>query len=431
MHQEPSLAATVAAPVSTLVGAAAWRFRLRRSLRALDAVNLFMADVRDGLGPFLAVFLQGQGWSPAAIGLAMTTGGLAGMVATTPAGALVDAAHAKRALLVACSLLIPLGSLVILFWPTGAVVIGAQVINALAGALIPPALAGLTLGLVGQQRLAARLGRNEAWNHGGNVLTAAAVGLAGWLVGISAVFWIGLVTGACAVVAILMIDPGEIDHKAARGLEGDARPGRWLDLLRDPALVLLALVLALFHLGNAAMLPLLGQRLVSLGAGSPSAWMAACIIIAQLTMIPVALLAARGAQRFGYRPLILAALLALPLRGALAAGIASPWGLIPIQMLDGLGAGILGVAVPGLVAVMLRGTGHYNLGLGAVMTVQGVGAALSTALGGLLVQWEGYATAFLGLGAIAGLALALFLAVGRYQHAMRPPGASAPALQPG
>src|ERR1700742_5081890 len=88
-----------------------------RSLVALGALNFFMADVRDGLGPFLGVYLQAHDWSPAQIGTVMTLGGLAGMVATTPAGILVDNTHAKRAVMVVAALAVIAVSLTLLALP--------------------------------------------------------------------------------------------------------------------------------------------------------------------------------------------------------------------------------------------------------------------------------------------------------------------------
>src|SRR5439155_7081753 len=103
------------------------------------------------------------------------------------------------------------------------------------------------------------------------------------------------------------------------------------------------------------------------------------------------------------------ALVALPIRGVIAATVADSWGLVPVQILDGVGAGLLGVATPGLVARILAGTGHVNAGLGAVMTLQGVGAASSPVLAGLVAQQLGYSAAFLALGGIAAIAFALWL----------------------
>jgi MFS family permease len=180
-------------------------------------------------------------------------------------------------------------------------------------------------------------------------------------------------------------------------------------LVQSKPLVILTCTLALFHLGNAAMLPLLGQALVARGAGDPSAATAATVVVAQLTMVPMALLASRLAETRGYWIVLVLALAALPVRGALAATVADSWGLVPVQILDGAGAGLLGVATPGFVARILAGTGHVNAGLGAVMTLQAVGAASSPALAGLVAQQVGYSAAFLALGGIAAIALALWL----------------------
>jgi predicted MFS family arabinose efflux permease len=381
------------------------------SLLALNALNFFMADVRDGLGPFLGVFLQGKGWSPAEIGLVMTIGGYAGMIATTPLGALVDATKAKRGLMIASALAIIAASTVILIAPTFAATSSAQAINGMAGAAVGPAIAGLTLGLVKQSGFAHQLGRNEAFNHAGNVTAAALGGVFGYLFGLAAVFFVMAGMAAGSIFAALAIDPRRIDHAAARGLAAtaDNKASSFAVLVQSKPLVILACTLALFHLGNAAMLPLLGQALVARGAGDPSAATAATVVIAQLTMAPMALLASRIAETRGYWVVLVLALVALPVRGLIAATVADSWGLLPVQILDGVGAGLLGVATPGLVARILAGTGHVNAGLGAVMTLQGVGAASSPALAGLVAQQVGYSAAFLALGGIAAIAFALWL----------------------
>jgi MFS family permease len=427
-----------------------------RSIRALGAVNFFLADVRDGLGPFLGIFLVGQGWNAATIGLVMTIGGIAGMLATTPLGALADASRAKRFMVGFCAALVIVASLAILFVPTFAFVTASQIATGIAGAAIGPALAGLTLGLVGQNGLAHQLGRNEAWNHGGNVFAAAGAGFFGYEFGLPAVFILMTVMAVGSIVAVLTMRPGDIDHDVARGLdrkEGADRepPSGFSVLWRSRPLLILAATHMLFHFGNGAMLPLLGQQVAaqaengstaapdasdtsttaippgSATAGRPAAeparqpstlqtlladpvsYTAATVIIAQLTMIPIALLAAGFVGRRGYFLLLVAALAAMPLRGLIAGLWPSPYALVPVQMLDGVGAGLLGVAVPGLVARMLRGTGHINAGLGAVMTVQGVGASLSPAIAGMIVTRFGYSTAYLALAGFALCGLVLWL----------------------
>ncbi|MET1027179.1 MAG: MFS transporter [Dongiaceae bacterium] len=379
---------------------------------ALVAVNFFMADVRDGLGPYLAAFLQVHGWSTADIGMMLTFGGIIGMLATSPAGALVDAIHAKRSLMVAASLLVS-ASCLLLLWRTDYIIVGlSQIAMPLAGAVIPPAIAGISLGMVGQAGFDRQLGRNEAANHGGNVFGAALSGGGTWLFGIIGVLFVQIAMAVAAITATLSISPGAIDHARARGQRSDGQKAMGFGaLLRNPPLVMFAFTMACFHLGNAAMLPMVGLRLGAEGGGSVGVWLSAAIIIAQLTMIPMAILTARIAAKSGYRNIVIAALLVLPVRGAIAAALPPLWSIIPVQILDGIGAGLLGVATPGFVARILHGSGRFNAGLGGVMTLQGVGAALSPTIGGWIAQEMGYPMAFGVLGAIAVVAIPIFLLI--------------------
>ena len=378
---------------------------------ALVVVNFFMADVRDGLGPYLAAFLQVHGWAAADIGMMLTLGGLVGMLATVPAGALVDATRSKRGLMILASVLVS-GACLLLLWRTDLAAVGlAQIAMPLAGAAIPPAIAGISLGIVGRRGFDRQLGRNEAANHSGNVVAASLGAVAAWFGGIVGVFFVQILMTVGAVAATLSIPAGAIDHARARGkTRDDQPPARWRSLLQRRPLLLFALTMACFHLGNAAMLPMVGLRLGAAG-GSTGVWLSAAIVIAQLTMIPMAILAARVAEKRGYRPVVVAALLVLPLRGLLAATMPAAWSIIPVQLLDGVGAGLLGVATPGVVARIMAGTGRFNAGLGAVMTVQGLGAALSPTIGGWAAQKLGYAAAFGVLGAIAAVAIPVFFRV--------------------
>src|SRR5579883_3545538 len=94
----------------------------RRAGHALDAANLFLADIRQGLGPYLAVYLlTEQHWDEGHIGVVMSIATIAGIVAQTPAGAMVDATRAKRQVMVAAAAIVTLASLVLPlvphFWP--------------------------------------------------------------------------------------------------------------------------------------------------------------------------------------------------------------------------------------------------------------------------------------------------------------------------
>ncbi|MBB3777602.1 MFS family permease [Xanthomonas campestris] len=382
-----------------------------RGSRALEALHFSVADVQDGLGPFLSVFLQSRGWSVAAIGTVMSVGGIAGMLATTPAGALVDTTRRKRAVVVVGCLAILLATALIWLHPTSSGVVTAQIVSALAAAGIGPALTGITLGLVHARGFDHQLARNQVANHAGNMLAAVLAGWLGWRFGFAAVFVLTAAFGVLAIAAVLLIPSAAIDHRAARGLgqaDGADSLSGWRMLLTCRPLALLALTLGLFHLGNAAMLPLYGMAIVAAHAGDANALTATTIVVAQATMVVVALLAMRWIRVHGHWWVLLVAFMALRLRALVAASLIQGWGVFPVQILDGLGAGLQAVVVPALVARLLQGTGRVNVGQGAVMTVQGVGAALSPALGGWLAHAFGYRIAFLALGGIAVLAVALW-----------------------
>lgn len=382
--------------------------------RPLDGLNFFLADVRDGLGPYLAVWLlTARHWDQAAIGVVMAVGGIAGLLAQAPAGALVDASRRKRGLVVAaallvtgCSLLLPLTPG---FWPVAAL----QAVSGAAAALFAPAIAAITLGLVGPAAFARRTGRNEAFNHAGNATAAILAGALAWQLGPVAVFWLMAAMAAGSVAATLLIPAGRIDHDLARGLhEGaaaaHARPSGLAALLACRPLLTFAACCALFHFANAAMLPLVGQKLALQDRQLGTSLVAACIVLAQLVMVPMAMLAGRRADRWGRKPLFLAGFAILPLRGLLYTLADEPLWLLAVQALDGVGAGLFGALFPIVVADLTRGTGRFNVSQGAIATAQGVGAALSNAVAGAIAAGFGFDAAFLFLAAVAGAALALF-----------------------
>lgn len=381
---------------------------------ALLALNFFMADIQAGIGPFLGVFLQQRGWSAAPIGTVLSVGGVAGMLMTAPAGAFIDQTMHKRRVVIVSSICTLLGSFLVLWSQSRAMVMASQVATAVAGAAIGPAVAGITLGVVRQRGFNAQNGRNQAWNHAGNLVGAGLSGWLGWQFGMPAIFYLAAVFGVMAIVSISLLPERAIDHQVARGLEAGGDKSRkkaegWQFLMHNKPVLILATALLCFHLGNAAMLPLYGMAVVGSGKGGPATFTATTIMVAQAVMIAASLFAMRVAARRGYWLVLLISFAALPLRGYLAGSLIENWGVWPVQALDGIGAGLRSVAVPGLVACLLEGSGRVNVGQGMVMTVQGIGASLSPALGGWLVQALGYKPAFFILGSFALVSVTLWL----------------------
>ena len=185
-----------------------------------------------------------------------------------------------------------------------------------AGSVFAPALAAVTLGIFGHRAFSRRIGRNEGFNHAGNACAAAIAGVAAYLWGPSVVFYLRAAMSAASLLSVLAIPGKAIDHDLARGLHDalrgdshgadDDRPSGLSVLLTCRALLIFAACVALFHLANAAMLPLVGQRLALARAGYESAMMSACIVGAQIVMLPVAVLCGAYADRAGRRPFLVA-----------------------------------------------------------------------------------------------------------------------------
>jgi len=394
-----------------------------------------MADMQAGVGPFLGVFLLAHGWQSGLIGTVMTIGGVAGMLMIAPAGALIDATKRKRTYVVVPGISTVLASTIILLSQSFWLVATSQVATAIAGAAIGPAVTGITLGIARQAGFNRQNGRNQAFNHAGNMVGAGLSGLLGWKFGLTAVFYLAAVFGVLSIVSVLMIPRNAIDNRAARGMkEGgkdDDKASGFRVLIECKPLLILAAALACFHLGNGAMLPLYGLAVVAAKHGDAASFVATTIVVAQGVMIVAALVAMRMAEKKGYWLVLLISFVALPVRGLLAAHLISRWGVYPVQILDGVGAGLQSVAVPGLVARILNGTGRVNVGQGAVMTVQGLGAALSPAIGGWIAQAIGYGPAFMILGSFALGSIALWLgfaSILKPACAGQPDGNSEPAV---
>lgn len=397
----------------------------RQSFIFLSLLCFSLADVRDGLGPFFGVYLQAEGWRADEIGFVMTAGGLAGLVCTTPMGALADYTRHKRSVLALSILLIVIAGGIIFFWSDAFAATGSNVLSCAAAAAIMPALTGITLGMTGQKDFPARLGRNEAWSHAGNAATALLGGVIGYKFGIPGVFAVMALMGALSLFCLWRINPSIIDYAVARGLvdEETRYPQSKSESLRclftDKSLLIVGMTLFFFHLGNAALLPLLGQSAVARFEVNAASYTAGTVVLAQVTMILTAIWGAHIAQKKGYGPLFYMALLALPVRGCIAGLWNTPWNIIPVQLLDGVGAGLLGVATPGIVARLLEGGGHINMGLGMVLTIQGIGAALSNAYGGLFAHHASYDAAFFALATAPCLGFLLFLSGVRFLPRLR------------
>lgn len=385
----------------------------------LLAVSFFAADVQAGAGPFLGIYLQEHGWRTDTIGSVLTMGAIVAMLVTTPAGALVDAISHRRSLVVGASALTIVAAIVIWlsrgYWP----IASAQIATAVAGSLMGPTLTGLTLGMVGRKNFDLQYSRNQVANHAGNIAAALFSGAAGWRFGISYVFVLSAVFGVACIASVLLIPSRAVHRHYARGLAHDddkdrsqARAQSVRVLLQNRPLRLLAIALTAFSLGNSAMLPLYSLAVAADHHSLASQLTAANLVISQVVMLIAAAYAYRAIRRWGFWWVILATFVTLPVRGLIAAWLTTPWGIAPVQILDGVGSGLQSVAIPALVVHLLHGSGRVNLGQGALFTVEAIGGCLSPLLGGWLASRLGFPTAFVILGSLAAVSVMVWVLPG-------------------
>ena len=401
---------------------------------ALDALNFFSADVRNLFGPFVNVYLvAGRGWTQTDVGLIMTASGLLGIALQTPIGAAIDVTRAKRGVIVMTMAAMTASAFVIYalpaFWPMALATCGLAV----AGDAFLPAVSALTLGLVPRRRLARRLGRNSAWDHGGNIAIALVAGGVGYLFSQRVVFLLVPLFAALTSAAVLAIPPHAIDHDRARDLDGAERrsaAGFGVVFASRPLLAF-AVAAFLFNFANAPLLPLVGQKLALQFPRESTAMLAFCMVAAQGVMLPIAMFVGANADRLGRRPIFLVAFAALAIRAALYALSDNAAWLLALQLLDGVGAGIYEALTPLLIADVMRGAGRYNLAQGAIATTQAVGASISALAAGATVDRFGYAAAFLFLAGAAGLAFLAFFTLMPETRDLNGAGANRPPRNSG
>ena len=377
----------------------------RASRRGLDAFAFFVANLQTGFGPFLAVYFTQAKWTQADIGFALTVGSLVSLLGQVPGGAFVDVARSKRFAAGLSVIAISGSAFALAMWPSFLIVLLAMAAHSAASCVLTPAIAAISIGLVGHARAGERLGRNASFQAIGNALAAAGMGACGYYLSNDAVFYLTAALVVPTLFALSFIRADEIVHDApppAPGAGAAEGGGGLRMLLTNRALVCFAACMTLFFLANAAMLPLVGSVLTLRTSETATALIAACIMVPQAVLAVCAPALGRAAERWGRRPILLLGFAALPLRGLLFAYTESPFLLVAIQVLDGVSAAVLGVMVPLVVSDATRGTGRFNLALGAVGTAMGIGAALSTSLAGLMADRFGSHTAFLGL-AVVGL----------------------------
>ena len=381
-----------------------------RSLRALDWMNFFVANVQTGFGPFIASYLASHKWTQGEIGMALSVGTISAMVSQVPAGAAVDAMRNKKGAAAWAIIAIILSAVLLASSPTVLPVIAAEVFHGFASCMLVPAMAAISFALVGRQNLGDRLGRNARWASIGSAIAAGLMGLFGEYFSSRAVFWLTAALAMPALIALSMVqNTGTLDPlpQAKPAPDADEKRESLRELLRDKRMLIFAACIVLFHLSNAAMLNLAAGEVTAGMGDNVQLVIASCIIVPQAIVAMMSPWVGRSAQRWGRRPILLFGFSALPIRALLFAGISSPYLLVPVQMLDGLSAAVFGVMLPLIAADVAGGKGRYNLCIGLFGLAAGIGATLSTAAAGFIADRFSNTVSFFGLAAAGALAVLL------------------------
>jgi MFS family permease len=376
----------------------------------LNAANFFLAEVTGVVLPFLNDFLRSRQWRYDTIGLATASAGLGVFLMQSPAGFLVDRLSCRRRLLAGSSLLLGFcyGVLPLIparWWSVDPLLF----IAGMGQAFFTPLLGALALGLVGHARLSKTIGVNQGWNHAGNIAAAvSAMALVTWI-GLSSVFYAVAAVAVLAAVSVFIIRPSEVDERRASGatVDGDKPSVGYWGLLRDRRIAILFASTALFHLANAPVMPLVALYVKHLKGSDVQ--VAAVVMVAQTVMIPVALLAGWLCDCWGRKPVFAIGFCVLPLRIFLYALAGSPGTLVALQTLDGIGAGIYGVAVVAMCADLTRGKGGFNTLSGLIATALCLGGVIGPLGSGLLAQHLGFQATFYTFAGISAVAAALFV----------------------
>jgi MFS family permease len=382
------------------------------SLSGLDGVNFFLAGILAGFGPYLAAYLADQKWTQENIGFVLTASGVAGLLSQLPGGELLDTVRSKRAVVVAGVVMVAVSAIIIAFQPSFPLVFAALMLQGITGGFLGPAIAAISLGVVGHAALPERLGRNQRFSSTGNLVTAGLMGLIGYFLSYQAIF---LTVAALAIplfVALARIRAPDIHFGRACGAPDHDMPSlparaSLRSLWKSPGLLTFGACLFLFQLANASVLPLVVEDLVYQGEKRSSLVVSALIILPQIIVAVTAPWVGQWAKNWGRRPLLLIGLGALPIRALLFASVVDPTLVVVFQLLDGISGAVLGVLTALVIADVTGGTGRFNLAQGIVGTASGIGASLGTTLFGVVAAGFGRTAVFLSIASVALLAVVI------------------------
>jgi MFS family permease len=392
----------------------------KKGIKALNWLNFFAADISTGVGPFLAVYLTAnQHWKAGQIGIALSAMSFSAVVAQSIAGYVVGKTTRKRIPIIIATIVLGVLSFSIPFFPSFKYIVCAQIIMGVASAFYMPTLIALAASLSGKNEFDGVISKNQSYNHAGNVVSAIFIGVVGRYTNNEGIFYCLLTLAVFCTISALSIPQDEIKQNTSEAESKSPQNAKntLLEVLKFKPLLIFLMVAFSFHLANGAMLPLVG-RAVSLGGKTENAslYLSACVIVAQLVMVPVCYICGKQVHK-GRKWLLVIAYTVLPIRALLYTFSANPYYLVSVQVLDGVAAGIFGVVSILMVSDLMENSPNAIFAQGLLITVADLGGSLSNVMSGFIVDATGFPTAFYVLSAIAlGALLFLWFAVPETMH---------------
>jgi MFS family permease len=365
-----------------------------------------------GFGAFLAFYLAELGWSKQDVGLVLAAGGLAGVVAQVPGGALADAVRWKRGLVALGIAMIAASALILALRPTFTLVFVAEILHGSTAGIVGPAIAAISLGLAGRHGMSCRVGRNLRFAAAGNALTAAIMGTLGAYLSTSSIFIATTILCIPALIALGQIRADEIDYVRARNAtkqDQTVNLQRLTDFIRNRNLLVFAGCMMLFQFSNASLLPLVSQNLAHSKATLSPLFLAGLIIVPQIVVAILGPWVGYWSELWGRKPLLLAGFATEIARALLFSMVTDPLFMIAVQLLDGITGAIVTVLTILVITDLTTGTGRFNLAQGVLGTLVGISAAISTGTIGFIVDRYGDMVGFLVMAAGTSMALVILL----------------------
>ena len=370
------------------------------SFKALNWLNFFAADISDGVGPFLAVYLASNlKWSSGDIGIAIAATTFSMVIGQAPAGYVVDHTRMKRIPIVIASLIVGLTALMLPFQRSFPVIICCQVVIGLAASFYMPSLVALAGVISEKGKFDKTISKNQSYNHAGNVASAVFTGVVARFTNNAGIFYCMAVLAVFCNISALSISQKDVS-KALPQQGNERKKSLIREMLKNKAFLIFLLLTVIFYFSNGSMLPLVAQEIEKAKPENSTLYLAACIIIAQLVMVPTVYVCGKQAGK-GRKKLLMIAFILLALRGVLYTLTDKVEFLLSFQVLDGMAAGMFSVVAIMVVNDLMGTSDRASFAQGMLATALSLGSSFSHMVAGFIVDAAGFRVGFVFLSALA------------------------------